>query len=318
MVLHVEHPELVDQEDSKPLELPGGARDVLSKAFPGDGGMIVYRLYGIGKGARYSAEELKAYCKITAETTTKSRVVAGALGCEKAMVTVKGEERENERKRQKKGAEKAVAGFVEESRRLIEENGEYESKVDIEAGMKIMLGLTHSWRRELAPPPATWKDAIEGVNVLSEKLVLQGWYGKVNSWEKLESRVGFMVRKFPDCERQGRAVRDRKDPPRSAETMERREAFMKAYLIQEENNPNIKSVHKRNAYQWLETHSEDTLGFGDGVTETQMKTWVERARGKGEGADREPKKKRDKEKREKEAAVAAAAASVAPGPAAGP
>ena len=314
LVLHVEHPEMVDQEDSRPLELPGGARDVLSKVFPGDGSMVVHRLYGIGKGARYTAEDLKTYCDVTEETTISSTVLLGAVGCERAMITMKGAERQKERKRMKRGLEKQVTGIVEESQLLLKKNDEYDAKVNIEDGKKIMLGLTHSWRRELAPPAATWKDAIDGVNVLSNELVAQGWYGRADTWEPLESREGFMVRKLQDCERQGRAVRDRKDPPRSKATMERRGEFMQAYLILEPNNPNIKSVHKRNAYKWLESHSEDSLGFGDGVTETQMKTWVERARGKGEGADREPKRKRDKAAAAGAAAAAAAAAAAhAPG-----
>ena len=144
-------------------------------------------------------------------------------------------------------------------------------------------------------------------------LIATGLYGRKESWVEMEGRGGFMRRVSPLCERQGGAVRDRKEAALTGDQQERREAFMLKFLKLELTEVSIKKVHLRANYKWLEKHSENVLGFGLGLTEAQMRAWVEKKRQRGEGADRNPKKKREAAKAAaakvaKEAAAAAAGA----------
>jgi len=311
VLLHVFHPEMVEAEESKPLDLDGGVRDVLAKEFPGDGGMVVYRMYGVGKGVYYSEEQLESFCKVTSEHTLENRVLKTVMG--RGIVTKKGREKKEKRRGEKRRAATAVDDVVEKSLELMAANSLEDSTVTLEDGKTIMLGLTHSWRREVAPIPATWSEPVEGVGVLPIDLIATGLYGRKESWVEMEGRGGFMRRVSPLCERQGGAVRDRKKAALTGDQQERREAFMLKFLKLELTEVSIKKVHLRANYKWLEKHSENVLGFGLGLTEAQMRAWVEKKRQRGEGADRNPKKKREAAKAAaakvaKEAAAAAAGA----------
>ena len=57
-----------------------------------------------------------------------------------------------------------IRSIVEEADKLISENSSTDSKVNREDACKIMLGLTHSWRREVVPPASTWSLPVVGVS----------------------------------------------------------------------------------------------------------------------------------------------------------
>ena len=311
-MVQAEHPAGVKEENGTVIELQSGSRDVLAKTFPGDGSMRVFRLFGIGEGKLFDAKQLESYCNITDEHTTQATVVKETLGTERAVFTAKGGTMKVQKQKRKREAEVNIRSIVEEADKLISENSSTDSKVNREDACKIMLGLTHSWRREVVPPASTWSSPVVGVSEMRNEVVSQGWYGKTADW--VPSREGWKKRKPLPVVRQGWSVRDRQAAAITEEEKALQRRWMERYLRLETHTiSNIKNVHKANPYVHYEAESERMLGFGLGLTESAMKTFVEMERGQGEGAHKrkldsekkkkdktEEKKKKEEEKKEEE------------------
>jgi hypothetical protein len=202
-----------------------------------------------------------------------------------------------------------IRSIVEEADELISENSSTDSKVNREDACKIMLGLTHSWRREVVPPASTWSLPVVGVSemhaCMRNEVVSQGWYGKTTDW--VPSREGWKKRKPLPVVRQGWSVRDRQAAAITEEEKALQRRWMERYLrLETLTMNNIKNVHKANPYAHYEAESERMLGFGMGLTESAMKTFVEVGRGQGEGAharkveSEKKKKEKEEEKKKKE------------------
>ena len=69
-----------------------------------------------------------------------------------------------QKQKRKREAEVNIRSIVEEADELISKNSSTDSKVNREDACKVMLGLTHSWRREVVPPAGTWSSPVVGVS----------------------------------------------------------------------------------------------------------------------------------------------------------